>query len=77
MLSLSPSHRRTLEQFDRLPDDSLVADPVAAVVLGISYESLKLKNPVPRRDILEGRHGRRVGDLRALIRGKREQSKVA
>ncbi len=59
-----------LANYDRLPDDALVPDPVAASLLSISLSTLKKKNPVPARQISERRHGRRVGDLRALIRGE-------
>jgi hypothetical protein len=59
----------TLRNFDNLPDDAVVSDKIAAVLLGISERNLRGKNPVPYRKITEGRHGRRVGDIRALVRG--------
>lgn len=66
---MSPADHKTLERFDFLPDDALVSDAVATVILGISLATLKKKNPVPARQISERRHGRRVGDLRAKVRG--------
>jgi hypothetical protein len=59
-----------LAEFDRLPDDAIVGDPVAAAVLGISVDTLRRRNPVPQRQISDRRVGRRVGDLRALSRGE-------
>jgi len=69
------SPRRTnvaakLAEFDRLPNDAIVDDPVAAALLGISEDTLKRRNPVPRRQVSDRRGGRRVGDLRALSRGE-------
>jgi hypothetical protein len=53
--------------FDRLPDDAVVDDRVAAKLLNISIWTLRRSNLVPQRRISERRHGRRVGDLRNLI----------
>jgi hypothetical protein len=58
-----------LQRFDLLPNDAIVPDPVAAAVLTIGLSTLKRKNPVPVRHISERRQGRRVGDLRDLMRG--------
>jgi hypothetical protein len=58
-----------LANFDRLPDDAIVPDPVAAKILAISIWTLRRNNPVPARQITERRGGRRVGDLRAKVRG--------
>jgi hypothetical protein len=66
---MSPAHREKLKNFDNLPNDALVPDAVAAAILGISLSSLKNRAPVPARQICDRRHGRRVGDLRALARG--------
>jgi hypothetical protein len=68
--AVSPALRRQLENFDRLPNDALVFDGVAALVLGVSLKTLKRKISLPARQISEGRHGRRVGDIRALVRGE-------
>ena len=59
-----------LAEFDRLPNDAIIDDPVAAALLGISVETLRRANPVPQRRISDRRVGRRVGDLRALTRGE-------
>jgi hypothetical protein len=60
-----------VERFDRLPEDSLVSPKVAKQVTGdiISDRTWRRAPPVPRRQISERRHGFRVGDLRALMRG--------
>jgi hypothetical protein len=67
---VSPKLLAKLKIFPALPDDALVSDAEAAVVLNISLSTLKKKQPIPRREISEGRHGRRVGDIRAKVRGQ-------
>ena len=67
---MSPALRRQLKNFDSLPNDALVFDGVAALVLGVSLKTLQRKMSLPARQISEGRHGRRVGDIRALVRGE-------
>jgi hypothetical protein len=67
---MSPSFQRQLAIFDSLPNDAVVFDTVACIVLGISLNTLKTKTNLPVRQITEGRHGRRVGDIRALVRGE-------
>lgn len=67
---LSPAHQQKLAAFDRLPDDAIVPDPVAAEVLSTTVWTLNRNNPVPARQISARRRGRRVGDLRALVRGE-------
>jgi hypothetical protein len=62
--------REKLADFDSLPQDALVPDAVAAEILSISVWTLRRENPVPRRQISERRFGRRVGDLRARVRGE-------
>jgi hypothetical protein len=66
---MSPTLREKLAEYDALPDDALVSDAVAAVILAVSIWTLRRENPVPRRQISERRFGRRVGDLRAKVRG--------
>jgi hypothetical protein len=66
---MSPTIREMLSEYDSLPDDALVSDALAAVILSISIWTLRRENPVPRRQISERRFGRRVGDLRAKVRG--------
>lgn len=67
---LSRRHQTIFEQFDRLPDDAIVPDPVSAAILSMSVWTLDRTNPVARRQISERIRGRRVGDLRALVRGE-------
>jgi hypothetical protein len=66
-----PKVLAVLKVFDALPDDMLVSDAVGAAFFGVSLATFKNKRPVPRRQISEGRHANRVGDLRAVSRGKR------
>jgi hypothetical protein len=66
---MSPTIREQLADYDALPDDAIVPDAVAAAILSISVWTLQHKNPVPVRQISERRQGRRVGDLRAKVRG--------
>jgi hypothetical protein len=74
---LSRRHQTIFEQFDRLPDDAIVPDQVAAVLLNMSPWTLNRSNPAPKRQISERIGGRRVGDLRALARGETVSQKVA
>lgn len=66
---MSPTLREQLAEYDALPDDAIVSDTVAAKILSISVWTLRRENPVPARQISERRRGRRVGDLRAKVRG--------
>ena len=66
---MSPTMREILAEYDSLPDDALVSDAVAAVILSISIWTLRRENPVPARQISERKRGRRVGDLRANATG--------
>jgi hypothetical protein len=68
---LSADYIDIVQQFDRLPDDAIFPDPLSAKVLGCSVWTLQRNNPVPRIQISQRRFGRRVGDIRALARGKR------
>jgi hypothetical protein len=69
-LLVSLIKRSDLRYFDSLPNDAIVSDRVAAAILSISIWTLRRENPVPTRKISERRRGRRVGDLRALVRGE-------
>ena len=60
-----------IEHFDRLPDDAIVPDVVARLVLNESERSFRLSPPVPRVALGPQRGGRRVGDIRAVARGLR------
>jgi hypothetical protein len=65
-----PTKRPELTFFDALPNDALVTDRVAAAILSISVWTLRRENPIPSRQISSRRRGRRVGDLRSLVRGE-------
>ena len=68
---MSPAQITELSQFDSLPNDAIVPDRVAAAILSISIWTLRRENPVPVRQITERRYGRRVGDVRAKVRGEK------
>lgn len=51
-----------------LPDDSLVLDRAAALLLGIHVDTLRRLNLVPAVEITPRTRGRRLGDIRAFIR---------
>jgi hypothetical protein len=57
-------------KFPSLPDDTLARDPESAAILSISVWTLQRTNPVPERKISARVRGRRVGDLRRLMRGE-------
>jgi hypothetical protein len=61
---------KKLQAFDTLPNDSVVADPVAAAVLNISLRTLRRNDPVRSIKLSARRIGRRVGDIRALLQGQ-------
>lgn len=58
-----------LATFDRLPDDAIIDDQIAAILLNMHVATLRRANPIPQRRISERRFGRRAGDIRNLIRG--------
>jgi hypothetical protein len=68
---MSPELTKKLEAFDTLPNDSVVGDPVASAVLNISLRTLRRNNPVRCIQLSARRIGRRVGDIRALLRASR------
>jgi hypothetical protein len=59
-----------LKQFDVLPDDCVVGDPLAALLFNMSVWTLRRTNPVPRIQLSERRIGRRAGDIRRKLRGE-------
>jgi hypothetical protein len=67
---MTPELKTKLEAFDALPNDSVVADPVAAAVLNISLRTLRRNDPVRSIKLSARRIGRRVGDIRALLQGQ-------
>jgi hypothetical protein len=71
---MSPAKSAKIAAFDTLPDDAIVLDAVAAEILGISIWTLRRHAPVPPRQISERCRGRRVGDLRAKVRGTEAQA---
>jgi hypothetical protein len=51
-----------------MPDESILPDPVAAVLLGVSVKSLNRNNPVPPIELGPRMRGRNLGHIRALAR---------
>jgi hypothetical protein len=68
---MDTSVQAAIDRFAAMPDDAVVLDPEAAAVLRISVWTLKRHDPVPPIDLSPRRRGRRVGDLRRLIRGEK------
>lgn len=64
-----PSNLEYLRAYDGAPDDVIVRDHHAARVLDISVWTLRRRNPVPAIRLSPRCVGRRLGDLRRLIRG--------
>lgn len=48
----------------QLPDEAIMPDSVAAMLLGISIWTLRRENPVPAVQVTPRRRGRRLGDIR-------------
>jgi hypothetical protein len=59
---------RMLKRIPDLPDEAIIPDAVAAIVVGMSQSSLKRLNPIPKIKIGPRTGGRRLGDIRALGR---------
>lgn len=67
---MSPDAIRTkLKELNDRPDDAVIADPVAAELLGISLRTLRRHQHIPRVQLSPRRVGRRLGDVRAHVRG--------
>jgi hypothetical protein len=58
-----------LQIVDRLPDDFILPDPVAAVILNQSVKTLGRNEKVPRVRTSERTGGRHLGKVRAAARG--------
>jgi hypothetical protein len=71
MTKLTPF--QLIQNFDSLPDDAVVSDAVARIVLNVPASSFRKNfkdNPkLPKIELSAQRWGRRVGNLRSLIRG--------
>ncbi len=52
-----------------LPDDCVIKDHVAALMLNMSVWTLRRNDPVPAVQLSARTRGRRLGDLRKRIRG--------
>lgn len=59
-------YRAMAEGSGKLPDEAILPDPAAAIVLGISVWTLRRNDPVPAVQITERIRGRRLGDIRRL-----------
>jgi hypothetical protein len=66
--------RRNIDEivasFDQLSNDAIVPDEVTARIFNISPWTLRRTGLLPYRQISERFKGNRVGDIRAIARGK-------
>jgi hypothetical protein len=58
-----------IKNFDSLPNDAVVPDTVARLILNESERSFRRNSSLRKIQLGPQRVGRRVGDIRALIRG--------
>lgn len=61
-------YRAMIAHVDGLPDDALLPDPAAALLLGISVDTLRRSNPVPPIQVAPRCRSRRLGDIRKRYR---------
>ena len=66
---LAAHHLQLLQIIDTLPDDFILPDPVAAIVLNQSVKTLGRNPNVPRIRTSERTGGRHLGTVRAAARG--------
>jgi hypothetical protein len=66
-----PTALELIRDFDSLPDDAIVSDVVARLVLNESERSYRRDRPVPRIEVGPQRGGARVGDIRRVARGQK------
>jgi hypothetical protein len=71
---MSPTYLEIIENLQKLPDDTVVSEPIAAFLLNCSPRSLRRRSPVPRIQTTERCGGRRLGDIREFIRRKSRTS---
>jgi len=58
-----------IKNFDSLPDDAIVPDKAARIILNESDRSFRRNSPLRKVSLGPQRNGRRVGDIRKLVRG--------
>jgi hypothetical protein len=59
-----------LKRSEVLPDDCVIDDPLAALMLNMSVWTLRRNNPVPPVRLSARKCGRRLGNIRKRIRGE-------
>jgi hypothetical protein len=67
---MSPTHLEILENLPKLPDDMIVSDQLAAILLNCSTRTLRRGSLVRRVKTGDRTGGRRLGDIRKLARGE-------
>jgi hypothetical protein len=68
---LTPAKLELLEKVKSLPDECLVDDELCGLLLGgMSRWTVTRNNPVPAIQLSARKRGRRLGDIRKLIRGE-------
>jgi hypothetical protein len=58
-----------IKNWDSLPDDAIVPDKVARIILNESERSFRRNSKLRKVSLGPQRNGRRVGDIRKLVRG--------
>jgi hypothetical protein len=59
-----------LKRSEALPDDCVIDDLLASLILGMSIWTLRRNNPVSPVQLSARKRGRRLGDIRKAIRGE-------
>jgi hypothetical protein len=64
-----------IQNFDKLPDDAIVPDVVARLVLNVTERTWRRKpnyidSKIPKVELSPQRWGRRAGNIRAFARGE-------
>lgn len=66
---LTEDQIKLLEQVENLPDTALVDDDTTALIWGVSRWTVG-RSDLPKVKVSDRRHRRRLGDIRAKLRGE-------
>jgi hypothetical protein len=61
------THLELIRHFDEFPNDMIIPDPVARIMLNFSDREWRRNRPVPRYELSARLGGSRVGDIRKLV----------
>ncbi|WP_407194385.1 hypothetical protein [Bradyrhizobium sp. STM 3566] len=67
---MTPEQIEKINRTAALPDDCVIDDPLAALMLNMSVWTLRRNNPVPAVQLTTRKRGRRLGNIRQRIRGE-------